>query len=66
LKDDYVSSSKWVHIKGDNTDVEIDQNLLKNRSTHCSNPVSVAYGQIDNLDLQQQKSFLTTDNIQKR
>ncbi|VDO28031.1 unnamed protein product, partial [Brugia timori] len=67
LKDDYVSSSKWMHIKGDNTDVEINQNLLKNRSTHCYNPVSVAYGQTDNLDRQQQeKFFLTTGNIQKR
>ncbi|OZC10595.1 immunoglobulin I-set domain protein [Onchocerca flexuosa] len=33
LKDDYISSPKWVHAKGDSIEVEMDQNLLKNRST---------------------------------
>ncbi|CAG9531712.1 unnamed protein product [Cercopithifilaria johnstoni] len=67
LKDDYISSPKWVHTKADNIEVEMDQNLLKGRSTRCYNPISATYGRIDNLNRQQQqKPFLTTGNIQKR
>lgn len=67
LKDDYVSSPKWMHTKANDIEVEMDQNLSKCRSTHCHNPVSIVYGRIDNLNRQQQqKPFLTTGNIQKR
>lgn len=56
-----------MHNKADNIEVEMDQNLLIGRSTNCYNRVSVTYGQIDNLNRQQQqKPFLTTGSMQKK